>query len=112
MKFQSRLAAQCQVDRFAQPPNFDPAPPRIAIASVLTVACSLAARCLLDVEIKLDTYSVNRSSFSSLSRLLFDNNRKEISTHSAIMALALPADVQKVANEGSVKLFGKWDSNE
>lgn len=24
----------------------------------------------------------------------------------------LPADVQKVANEGVVKLFGKWDSQE
>jgi hypothetical protein len=29
------------------------------------------------------------------------------------MALvALPNDVQKVANEGTVKLFGKWDSQE
>ncbi len=28
------------------------------------------------------------------------------------MALALPPDVQKVSNEGSVKLFGKWDSQE
>jgi hypothetical protein len=26
------------------------------------------------------------------------------------MALALPNDVQKVANEGVVKLFGKWDA--
>ncbi|ORX34533.1 ribosomal protein S7 domain-containing protein [Kockovaella imperatae] len=26
------------------------------------------------------------------------------------MALALPADVQRVANSGSVKLFGKWES--
>jgi len=28
------------------------------------------------------------------------------------MSLALPADVQKVANEGTVKLFGKWDATE
>ena len=25
---------------------------------------------------------------------------------------ALPSDVQKVANEGVVKLFGKWDAQE
>lgn len=35
-----------------------------------------------------------------------DRIRKEIGR----MALALPNDVQKVANEGVVKLFGKWDA--
>ena len=31
---------------------------------------------------------------------------------SPIMSSALPADVLKVANEGNVKLFGKWESTE
>lgn len=30
----------------------------------------------------------------------------------AKMSLTLPSDVQKVANEGTVKLFGKWDATE
>jgi hypothetical protein len=78
------------------------------LALALALASLAGSPCTFELIVLIES----RPFLQLILVLPFFSGTSTRTTGSSIMSLALPADVQKVANEGTVKLFGKWDATE